>query len=256
MSANSMPKRRSGLSEPYFSIASIHGMRRSGSVSSMPITSLEHVLGPAFEDLQHVLLLDERHLAVDLRELGLTVGAQVLVAEAAHDLEIFVVAGHHQQLLERLRRLGQGVELVGRTCGWAPRSRGRLRASNSTRQGVSISRKSLSDRGSGGSPAPSCGAGSCCAAGADAAGRGSGTSCAGRRRRPTSSSMVKGGTSASWSTTTFSAATSMSPVGHFGVLRLHARSTLPVDLDDPFAAQRGRPSRGPRRASVPRRRSA
>ena len=74
---------------------------------------LEHVLGPAFEDLQHVLLFDERHFAVDLCEFGLTVGAQVLVAEAAHDLEIFVVSGHHQQLLEGLRRLGQGIELVG-----------------------------------------------------------------------------------------------------------------------------------------------
>ena len=34
-----MPKRRSGLSEPYFSIASIHGMRRSGSRKSRPSTS-------------------------------------------------------------------------------------------------------------------------------------------------------------------------------------------------------------------------
>lgn len=73
----------------------------------------EHVLGPALENLQHVFLLDERHFAVDLCELGLTVGAQVFVAEAAHDLEILVVAGDHQQLFEGLRRLGQGVELVG-----------------------------------------------------------------------------------------------------------------------------------------------
>ena len=73
----------------------------------------EHVLGPALENLQHVFLLDERHLAVDLCELGLAVGAQVFVAEAAHDLEILVVAGDHQQLFEGLRRLGQGIELVG-----------------------------------------------------------------------------------------------------------------------------------------------
>ena len=39
-------------------------------------------------------------------------------------------------------------------------------------------------RGSGGFPAPSCAAGSCCAATAGGAGRGSGISCAGRRRRP------------------------------------------------------------------------
>ena len=73
----------------------------------------EHVLGPALEDFEHVLLLDERHFAVDLREFGLAVGPQVFVAETAHDLEVFVVAGDHQQLLEGLGRLGQGVELVG-----------------------------------------------------------------------------------------------------------------------------------------------
>ena len=89
-----------------------HAAQRLGQLDSHDV--FEHVLGPALEDFEHVLLLDERHFAVDLRELGLAVGAQVLVAEAAHDLEILVVAGDHQQLLERLRRLGQGVELVGR----------------------------------------------------------------------------------------------------------------------------------------------
>ena len=54
----------------------------------------------------------ERHLDVDLRELGLAVGAQVLVAEAAHDLEVAVHARHHQDLLEDLRRLRQREELA------------------------------------------------------------------------------------------------------------------------------------------------
>ena len=36
--------------------------------------------------------LDEAHLQVELGELGLAVGAQVLVAEAAHDLEVAVEA--------------------------------------------------------------------------------------------------------------------------------------------------------------------
>ena len=45
-------------------------------------------------------------------ELRLAVGAQVLVAEAAGDLEVLLEAGHHQQLLELLGRLGQGVELA------------------------------------------------------------------------------------------------------------------------------------------------
>ena len=56
--------------------------------------------------------LDERHLEVELGELGLAVGAQVLVAEAAGDLVVALVAGHHQQLLEELRRLRQRVEVA------------------------------------------------------------------------------------------------------------------------------------------------
>jgi hypothetical protein len=50
--------------------------------------------------------------SIDLGELGLAVGAQVLVAEAAHDLVVAVEAGNHQQLFEQLRRLRQGVELA------------------------------------------------------------------------------------------------------------------------------------------------
>ncbi len=55
----------------------------------------------------------ERRLDVDLRELGLAVRAQVLVAEAARDLEVAVEARHHEQLLVELRRLRQRVELAG-----------------------------------------------------------------------------------------------------------------------------------------------
>ena len=74
---------------------------------------LEEVLGQTFEHVEHILLMDKAHLAVDLRELRLTVGTQVLVAEAAHNLEVAVHAGHHQQLLVLLRTLRQGVELAG-----------------------------------------------------------------------------------------------------------------------------------------------
>ena len=63
-------------------------------------------------DRDHVLLVDEGHLEVELRELGLAVGAQVLVAEAAGDLVVALVAGHHQHLLEQLRRLRQRVEVA------------------------------------------------------------------------------------------------------------------------------------------------
>src|SRR5699024_2467402 len=46
-------------------------------------------------------------------ELGLAVGSQILVAEAARDLVIAVQAGHHQELLEQLRRLRQRIEAAG-----------------------------------------------------------------------------------------------------------------------------------------------
>src|SRR5439155_27249658 len=63
---------------------------------------------------EHVLLSDERHFEIELIELaGCTVGARRLVAKARRDLKIAVKAGDHQQLLELLRRLRQGVELAG-----------------------------------------------------------------------------------------------------------------------------------------------
>ena len=63
---------------------------------------------------EHVLLLDEGHLQVELVELArAAVGAGVLVAEAGRDLEVAVEARDHEQLLVLLRRLGQGVELAG-----------------------------------------------------------------------------------------------------------------------------------------------
>ena len=71
---------------------------------------LEEGAHHSLEGVQHVLLLHEAHLAVDLGEFRLAVGPEVLVAEAAHYLEVAVVAGHHQQLLEGLRGLRQGVE--------------------------------------------------------------------------------------------------------------------------------------------------
>ena len=65
-----------------------------------------HALG----DAHHVLLLDEGHLQVELRELELAVGAQRLVPEAARDLVVALEAGDHQELLEQLGRLRQRIE--------------------------------------------------------------------------------------------------------------------------------------------------
>ena len=64
-------------------------------------------------DLEDVVAGDEAHLEVDLGELRLAVGAGVFIAEALADLQVAVAARDHQDLLEDLGALRQGVELAG-----------------------------------------------------------------------------------------------------------------------------------------------
>ena len=71
---------------------------------------LAHVEQDHFDGGEHVLLVGEGHLGVELDELELPVGAQVLVAQAPGDLVVAVDPADHQQLLEQLRALGQHVE--------------------------------------------------------------------------------------------------------------------------------------------------
>jgi hypothetical protein len=59
----------------------------------------------SLDQLEDVLARNEAHLDVDLGELGLTIAAGVLVAEALRDLEVLVEPRHHEDLLEQLRRL-------------------------------------------------------------------------------------------------------------------------------------------------------
>ena len=77
------------------------------------LLSLEHRSHHRFHHVDHVVLVDERHLDVELGELGLAVGARVLVAETAGDLVVALEPADHQQLLEQLRRLRQRVERAG-----------------------------------------------------------------------------------------------------------------------------------------------
>ena len=63
------------------------------------------------KQVDDIFLVDKRHLTVDLREFRLPVGTQVFVAEALGYLEVPVESRYHQQLLEGLRALRQGVEL-------------------------------------------------------------------------------------------------------------------------------------------------
>ena len=63
---------------------------------------------------EHVLLGGEGHLHIQLIELaGGAVAPGVLIPEAGSDLEIPIEARGHQQLLELLGSLGQGIELAG-----------------------------------------------------------------------------------------------------------------------------------------------
>src|SRR5256712_5296795 len=73
---------------------------------------LPDVREAAFDDIEHVVLGDEGHLEVELGELRLAISALVLVAVAAHDLEVAVHPRHHQELLVELRRLGQRVDVA------------------------------------------------------------------------------------------------------------------------------------------------
>ena len=62
--------------------------------------------------VEHVLALDEGHLEVELAELELPVGAEILVAPARGDLVVAVDPADHAELLEELRRLGEREELA------------------------------------------------------------------------------------------------------------------------------------------------
>jgi hypothetical protein len=85
------------------------------------------VMEHGLDDRHHVIGGHKGGLEVDLGEFRLTVRPQVLVAEATCDLEIAVIASHHQQLLVDLRRLREGVafarvhaaghQVVARTLG-------------------------------------------------------------------------------------------------------------------------------------------
>ena len=76
---------------------------------------------------EHIVLRDEAHLDIELVELaGRAVGAGVFVAVAGRNLEVAIEAGHHDDLLEHLRRLRQRVELTRMAARREPENRARL----------------------------------------------------------------------------------------------------------------------------------
>ena len=81
-------------------------LQRGLNVHSDELPALPHDLLGQGND---VVLLDEAHLDVELGELGLAIGAEVLVTVASRDLVVTLHAGDHEQLLEQLGALWQGV---------------------------------------------------------------------------------------------------------------------------------------------------
>ncbi len=97
----------------------------------------EHLRAELFRKLAHqrlhdgkdIFLFDEAHFHVQLVEFAvMPVRSRVFIAEAGRDLEIAVESADHQELLELLRRLRQGVEfarVIPRRDEKIPRSFGR-----------------------------------------------------------------------------------------------------------------------------------
>ena len=87
-----------------------HALKRTRNIDVH--RQLPHLAHQTLDDGEDVFLGDKGHLDVDLGKLRLAILAQVLVAEAADDLKVAIHARDHEQLLEDLRRLGQGVKLA------------------------------------------------------------------------------------------------------------------------------------------------
>ena len=104
-------------------------MRGNGDLISCP-AALNDGGEKSFDNFPNAFLLRIRHLQINLGKFRLTVGTQIFVAEAAHDLKISVEAGDHQNLFKHLRRLRQRIESFRAAPGWAQDNRAPLRAWN------------------------------------------------------------------------------------------------------------------------------
>ena len=184
---------------------------------------------------EHVVLLDERHLEIELVELaGRPIGPRIFVAEARRDLKIAIEARHHQQLLELLRRLRQRVELARDECGWARDSRAPLRASSTS--GSASDTRGIPARPSGAgcwrSPSNAARRSRESSRGGD---RESGSAAAALRESPACRPPETAAFRRPTAPRADSATTSMRPVGSAGLMFSSVRAmTFPDDADDAF----------------------
>ena len=87
----------------------VHATQRRGHLDTHAAEGIGKNL---LERAHDIVLVHEGHLDIDLGELGLTVGTQVLVAEALGNLVVALDATDHEQLLQELRGLRQSVEVA------------------------------------------------------------------------------------------------------------------------------------------------
>ncbi len=73
-------------------------------------------------------LIDKRRFQIELCELGLAVGAKVLVAETPDYLEVPLISTHHEELFKKLGGLGQGIKASLDEPGWGQDNPARLPA--------------------------------------------------------------------------------------------------------------------------------
>ena len=88
-----------------------HALHGTGNVHAQ--RSFEHISDKTFHHVHDIVHLYKGHFYVQLGKFRLAVGTQILITEAAGDLEIAFISAYHQQLFENLGGLGQRVELAG-----------------------------------------------------------------------------------------------------------------------------------------------
>lgn len=102
----------SGLSELYFSIASRWVVAETEWADRSRFDLFKNFLVETFGHRKDILLINERHLHIELGEFRLTVSAAIFVAETFNNLEITVHARDHKDLLEQLWGLRQREEFA------------------------------------------------------------------------------------------------------------------------------------------------
>ena len=73
----------------------------------------ENILQHPLAQLADIFFSHKTHFHIQLGKFRLAVGTQIFIAEAACQLEISVGSGYHQNLLEELGALRQGIKAAG-----------------------------------------------------------------------------------------------------------------------------------------------